>query len=173
MSDTQHPVRRICFRSALLACLALFTAILFLLWIASERRLYILHVGTESVSLHIHIACGLIMPVVFYPQSIPRPGFWITSEKYAPSYTDDVVGDTTEILQNDRHTFGSFGFGQRDEWGETFSGIWMPFWFVIILCILAIMKLWSNKSPEPTAVGAVSSAVAVHVASRRWLSFFR
>jgi hypothetical protein len=30
-----------------------------------------------------------------------------------------------------------------------------------------------NKSPEPTAVGAVSSAVAVHVTSRRWLSFFR
>ena len=26
-------------------------------------------------------------------------------------------------------------------------------------------------SPEPTAVGAVSSAVAVHVTSRRWLSF--
>ena len=31
----------------------------------------------------------------------------------------------------------------------------------------------NRKSPEPTAVGAVSSAVAVHVASRRWLSFFR
>ena len=30
-----------------------------------------------------------------------------------------------------------------------------------------------NQSPEPTAVGAVSSAIAVHVASRRWLSFFR
>ena len=30
-----------------------------------------------------------------------------------------------------------------------------------------------NKSPEPTAVGAVSSAVAVRVASRRWLSFLR
>jgi hypothetical protein len=30
-----------------------------------------------------------------------------------------------------------------------------------------------NNSPEPTAVGAVSSAVAVHAASRRWLSFFR
>ena len=30
-----------------------------------------------------------------------------------------------------------------------------------------------NKSPEPTAVGAVRSAIAVHVASRRWLSFFR
>ena len=30
-----------------------------------------------------------------------------------------------------------------------------------------------NKSPEPTAVGAVRSAIAVHVASRRWLGFFR
>jgi hypothetical protein len=30
-----------------------------------------------------------------------------------------------------------------------------------------------NKSPEPTAVGACSSAVAVHVTSRRWLSFLR
>jgi hypothetical protein len=30
-----------------------------------------------------------------------------------------------------------------------------------------------NKSPEPTAVGAVSSAIAVHVVSRRWLSFLR
>jgi hypothetical protein len=30
-----------------------------------------------------------------------------------------------------------------------------------------------NKSPEPTAVGAGSSAIAVHVTSRRWLSFLR
>jgi len=30
-----------------------------------------------------------------------------------------------------------------------------------------------NQSPEPTAVGALCSAVAVHVASRRWLSIFR
>ena len=47
------------------------------------------------------------------------------------------------------------------------------------LCRLAIYSLQicmsyrPNKSPEPTAVGACSSAVAVHVASRRWLSFFR
>ncbi len=38
---------------------------------------------------------------------------------------------------------------------------------------MSIMILWPNKSPEPTAVGAGRSAVAVHVASRRWLSFFR
>jgi hypothetical protein len=30
-----------------------------------------------------------------------------------------------------------------------------------------------NQSPEPTAVGAFRSAVAVHAASRRWFSFFR
>jgi hypothetical protein len=30
-----------------------------------------------------------------------------------------------------------------------------------------------NKTLEPTAVVAGSSAIAVHVASRRWLSFFR
>jgi len=39
--------------------------------------------------------------------------------------------------------------------------------------ILSGRELQPNKSPEPTAVGAVRSAVAVHVASRRWLSFFR
>jgi hypothetical protein len=32
---------------------------------------------------------------------------------------------------------------------------------------------WPNKSPEPTAVGHRSSAIAVHAASRRWLSFLR
>jgi len=32
------------------------------------------------------------------------------------------------------------------------------------------MKPWPDKSPEPTAVGA---AVAIHAASRRWLSLFR
>jgi len=36
-----------------------------------------------------------------------------------------------------------------------------------------IRKPQPNKSPEPTAVGAVSSAIAVRVAGRRWLSFFR
>ena len=36
-----------------------------------------------------------------------------------------------------------------------------------------IYHAWPNKSPEPTAVGACSSAIAVHVTSRRWLSFLR
>ena len=39
--------------------------------------------------------------------------------------------------------------------------------------IMYFTSLMPNKSPEPTAVGAVSSAVAVRVAGRRWLSFFR
>ena len=69
--------------------------------------------------------------------------------------------------------------------------------FILLLCFLAflqmyfiflasislyrhfvqkiVMKIYQlpNKSPEPTAVGAVSSAIAVHAASRRWLGFFR
>jgi hypothetical protein len=39
--------------------------------------------------------------------------------------------------------------------------------------IMDFTSLLPNKSPEPTAVGACRSAVAVHVVSRRWLSFFR
>ena len=38
---------------------------------------------------------------------------------------------------------------------------------------MIVNRYTPNKSPEPTAVGAISSAVAVPVASRRWLSFFR
>jgi hypothetical protein len=39
--------------------------------------------------------------------------------------------------------------------------------------IMNFTSLMPNKTPEPTADGAVSSAIAVHAASRRWLSFFR
>ena len=39
--------------------------------------------------------------------------------------------------------------------------------------IMDFTSLMHNKSPEPTAVGAVRSAVAVRVAGRRWLSFLR
>ena len=36
-----------------------------------------------------------------------------------------------------------------------------------------LLSRWPNQSPEPTAVGAGRSAVAVHAASRLRLSFFR
>jgi hypothetical protein len=39
--------------------------------------------------------------------------------------------------------------------------------------IMDFTSLMPNKSPEPTAVSAFCSAIAVRVASRRWLSFFR
>jgi hypothetical protein len=39
--------------------------------------------------------------------------------------------------------------------------------------IMYFTSLMPNKTPEPTADDAVSSAIAVHAASRRWLSFFR
>jgi len=44
---------------------------------------------------------------------------------------------------------------------------------IIPFAVMNLLRRRPNKSPEPTAVGAVSSAVAVHAASRRWLSFFR
>jgi len=52
------------------------------------------------------------------------------------------------------------------------------FWgFIVELLFMVKTRLWPNQSPEPTAVGAgchraTGSAVAVHAASRRWLSFF-
>jgi len=39
--------------------------------------------------------------------------------------------------------------------------------------IMDFTSLMPNKALEPTADGAVRSAIAVHAASRRWLSFFR
>jgi hypothetical protein len=54
----------------------------------------------------------------------------------------------------------------------------MVAYFISLLTLIGVSMFVAsltppNKSPEPTAVGACSSAVAVHVASRRWLSFFR
>ena len=42
----------------------------------------------------------------------------------------------------------------------------------VALILLSFMTLVPNKSPEPTAVGAGSSAVAVHAAGRRWAQLF-
>jgi hypothetical protein len=38
---------------------------------------------------------------------------------------------------------------------------------------MSVIETVPNKSPEPTADGVVSSAIAAHAASRRWLSFLR
>jgi heme/copper-type cytochrome/quinol oxidase subunit 2 len=46
-------------------------------------------------------------------------------------------------------------------------------WAAVIPLAREITSLPPNKSPEPTADGACSSAIAVHATSRRWLSFFR
>jgi hypothetical protein len=52
------------------------------------------------------------------------------------------------------------------------------FWQVLVIpgyvkAVQSHLTQWPNQSPEPTAVGAGRSAIAVRVASRRWLSFFR
>jgi hypothetical protein len=45
--------------------------------------------------------------------------------------------------------------------------------FFLSVSVLLCKYRLPNKSSEPTAVGAGRSAVAVHVASRRWFSFLR
>jgi len=72
----------------------------------------------------------------------------------------------------------SFGRGLTDYYDFTVASVPEPSAACFFLLgggfvLLLIHRQPPNKSPEPTAVGAVSSAVAVHVASRRWLSFFR
>ncbi len=60
----------------------------------------------------------------------------------------------------------------------------VPHLLLILLCLFPTLWLLihrrsdkstppPNKSPEPTAVSAGRSAIAVHTASRRWLSFLR
>jgi hypothetical protein len=66
-------------------------------------------------------------------------------------------------------------FGLARAWRCELTGRSFPIggrsdWLGFIMDFTALMP---NKSPEPTAVGAVRSAIAVHAVSRRWLSFLR
>jgi len=56
-------------------------------------------------------------------------------------------------------------------WSRAMMLVFFPLWYLDARYIHSESRMLP-KSPEPTAVGACSSAVAVHVASRRWLSFF-
>ena len=107
----------------------------------------------------------------------------IADETHFPSFTvaDSETGSRGILFSRWRSDviLDSSFRNSRQEW----SGI--DFWFVgfsvlsatpkdsLMIDFLVMTMTWPNKSPEPTAVGAVSSAIAVHVASRRWLSFFR
>jgi thiol-disulfide isomerase/thioredoxin len=74
-------------------------------------------------------------------------------------YKTDGIPATFVIDKNGMIVFGHVGSANWDH--------------PSVIKFIDSVRQRSNKSPEPTAVGAVSSAVAVHVASRRWLSFFR
>ena len=100
---------------------------------------------------------------------------FIDEEHIYPCF-DLILGD---ILDDGRLLFVGYraGFKPRP-WGKNYEGkdgplIWM--YGQEFLDKIGAKKddPVANKSPEPTAVGAVSSAVAVPVASRRWFSFFR
>src|SRR5665213_3342142 len=63
--------------------------------------------------------------------------------------------------------------GRRFSTAETGAMVHACHWPARGVFVQIMFEFLHSLSPEPTAVGAVSSAVAVHVASRRWLSFLR
>jgi membrane protease YdiL (CAAX protease family) len=83
----------------------------------------------------------------------------------APMIGLHTAHDTLEVLWHPKET--NAGATWLD---VAFIGVALSIWFGWLLWAT---RTPPNKSPEPTAVGAGRSAVAVHVASRRWLSFFR
>ena len=103
-----------------------------------------------------------------------------------------MVSEWLDILRGDRFAWFVCGAGTGGSlrWAQAFPQAPMPGSGLVALVRqvvvpspglgfaeafdFSVMIFWPpNKSPEPTAVGAVSSAVAVHVAGRRWLSFLR
>jgi len=103
---------------------------------------------------------------------------FINTEKLQGTVTKKAIewksGGSFEDARTKRHYETVFQ-GVRD--GDTITGSFKQTWDVdgktVIYTGTVELKKQPNKSPEPTADGAVSSAVAVHAASRRWLSFFR
>ena len=106
-----------------------------------------------------------------------EPAF-INTEKLQGTVTKKAIewksGGSYESAQTKRRYVTVFR-GVRD--GDTITGKWEQTWDVdgktAIYTGTVELKKQPNKSPEPTAVGAFSSAVAVHATSRRWLSFLR
>ena len=84
-----------------------------------------------------------------------------------PYFHDYVfIGNGADPRNEERH---AWWVARQLGWSYGIHAIWA--WLFIAL--IDRPKVRPNKSPEPTAVGAGRSAVAVHVTSRRWLSFFR
>jgi hypothetical protein len=74
----------------------------------------------------------------------------------------------------DEQDFGSsFGFSSRWFTRRASAELAIGERWDLLDFIMNITISWPNKTLEPTADGAVRSAIAVHVVSRRWLSFLR
>jgi hypothetical protein len=74
------------------------------------------------------------------------------------------------------HFHGTLNYGSQfalyiqhdDQWG-----IGINLFAIVFILLLMTYRRTPNKSPEPTAVGAVSSASRFTAFRRRWLSFLR
>jgi hypothetical protein len=98
-----------------------------------------------------------LTPFDFTYSSSQRSGIWFVSINSPVNFTAFSITEIPEPSAIALFSLGLLG-----------TGIW---WFR--RATIQHNKHEPNKSPEPTAVGAGSSAIAVHVTSRRWLSFLR
>ena len=92
--------------------------------------------------------------IVLYVLSI-GPAYWLLCKGVLPQQINNVIYDPIT------------GFCRQSLYLDNLLHRYEDWWYYKPLEIHAMMP---NQSPEPTAVTA---AVAIHAASRRWLSFFR
>jgi hypothetical protein len=126
-------------------------------WTATDRGAFDIAIQWESLS----------------PSYKRERGIWSFYDHKREPPTCGVVGKAQPSFLGFQHWIVESPDSYR------YNYTWIPFWFPTLLFLSLPLwyyvrtKLTPNQSPEPTAVGAGRSAIAVHVASRRWLSFFR
>jgi hypothetical protein len=81
--------------------------------------------------------------------------------------------DLSSLIQMSKLSAVRFGSARASLCGEQVRSRRMCERWDLPDYVMDFTSLMPNKTLEPTAVGAVSSAIAVHAASRRWLSFLR
>jgi len=111
-------------------------------------------------------------------RSTPRVGggsaFYVRHQDRSKILQSGLVWRRFEQFDSDEQVIdSSFGFSSRRFMRRASAEPRMCERWDLPDFIMNLTSLMPNKTPEPTADVAVSSAVAVHAASRRWLSFFR
>jgi hypothetical protein len=129
--------------------------------------LFLPSVWKEHWSAELLFICGYTAIVGLYWRAIARsPSKLLAVVVWLLSLTANVW-----VIVGQHQVYPS----HWDPWDIWLSTCWLDIasFLSLLGLICELMSKMPNKSPGPTAVGAGSSAIAAHVTSRRWLSFFR